>query len=237
MKKTVIVFLICALPNIGRAQISSVGLFAGMNNGVNSAYTFQAGNYSIGLESMSSGLLKNVIKEENLTLNFGVFVEHNFLSKYSFSHSIVLHQYYPSYFIIGSPTGIKVSKAGIFAIKYNLMLRLFNKGGVRLLAGPGIDINVIEKPPQPTFNDNDLNEIATQLEQTFNPVVYYLGAELGYRAGRIDIALKYNRSLNSFTQPLEYQGASYGIPTRSAFLFLNIGFLVFDKALKQAKNK
>lgn len=225
MKKFLTLLLICALPIIGKAQITSVGLTAGLNAVSNSEYTFQAGGYSIKLEN--EGAIGY--------LNFGGFVEHNLLSKYSFSHSIILHQYHPSYFIVGSPTGNKASTLGIFAINYNLNLRLFNKGGLRFLAGPGIDINTVKKPLPPTFNDNDLNKVITKLEKTIDPVVYYIGAELGYRAGRIDIALKYNYSLSSFTKPLEYQGETFGIPTRSAFLFLNISFLVFDKALRAAK--
>ncbi len=235
MKKLFLLLLICALSKQGKAQITSVGLTAGVNAAFNNSYTFQAVDYIIELGSMGSEL-KNIIKDENLRLNFGAFLEHDFLSKYSLSHSILLHQYYPSYYIIGSPNGNKRISEGVFAIKYNLMLRLFNKGGLRFLAGSGIDINIIETTPS-NFNDDGLNEIVTQLQKTFNPFVYYVGAELGYRAGRIDIALKYNHSLSSFTKPLEYQGASYGIPTRSAFLFLNIGFLVFDKNSKELKDR
>lgn len=227
MKKSIFILLICALPFMGKAQITSVGLFTGLNKGANSDYAFQAGNYIVQLNDMNSiG-----------RLGFGAFVEHNFLSKFSFSHSIILHKYSASYYIFGSTTGDQEMGIGIFAVKYNLMLRLFNKGGVRFLVGLGIDINAIETPPPPGFSDVDLNEIVNQLEETIKPVVYYAGAELGYRAGRIDIALRYNQSLNSFTQPLEYQGETYGIPTRSSFLFLNIGFLVFDKNLRSLKNK
>ncbi|MCF6352420.1 MAG: hypothetical protein L3J06_05370 [Cyclobacteriaceae bacterium] len=227
MKKIILMSLICALPYMGKAQITSVGLLAGLNAGVNKTYAFQAGNYSIMLNNMN----------DIGGLNFGAFVEHNLLTKYSLSHSVILHHYYPNYFVTGSPAGNSRGGPAVFAITYNGLLRLFNKGGVRFLAGPGIDINSLSTASMPNSTDEDLNEILAQLQNNVKPIVYYIGAELGYRAGRIDIALKYNYSLNSFTQPLAYQGETYGIPTRSAFLFLNIGFLVFDKNLRDAKKK
>ncbi len=221
-----LLFFLLALPLIGKAQITSVGLAAGVSIGSSSEYSFQAGNYLISAENIN----------EIGRLSFVGFVEHDFLSKYSFSHSITLLQYGASYFVSGSPVGNQGVLIGVFAIKYNLLLRLFNKGGIRLLAGPGIDANIVAEQPPSTFSDNDLNEVITQLGKTINPIVYNLAAELGYRAGRIDIALKYNHSLNSLTNSLAYQGENYAIPTRQAFLFLNIGFLVFDKNLRGAKN-
>ncbi|MCF6361512.1 MAG: hypothetical protein L3J29_12220 [Cyclobacteriaceae bacterium] len=227
MKKLIFMLPICALSYMGKAQITSVGITAGLNAGVNKTYTFQAGNYSILLNNMN----------DIGGLNFGVFLEHNLFTKYSLSHSIILHHYYPNYFVTGSPAGNSGGSSAVFAVTYSGLLRLFNKGGVRLLAGPGVDINSLSTAPMPDTTDEDLNEILDQLQNNVKPIVYYIGAELGYRAGRIDIALKYNYSLNSFTQPLAYQGETYGIPTRSAFLFLNIGFLIFDKNLRELKNK
>ncbi|MCF6352426.1 MAG: hypothetical protein L3J06_05400 [Cyclobacteriaceae bacterium] len=235
MKKIFLITLICALPYMGKAQITSVGLTVGVNIGGSTPYAFETGSYLIEFENVGTG--GRFSPGTNLYLNFGAFLEHNLLKKYSLSHSIILHQYAPSYAILSKSNGVKTSETvGIFVITYTGMLRLFNKGGLRFLAGPGIDINSISATP-PTFNDSNLNELVTQLQNTFNPVVFYIGAELGYRAGRIDIALKYNHSLNSLTNSLAYQGENYAIPTRQAFLFLNIGFLIFDKNLRDAKKK
>jgi len=225
--------LICALPHLGKAQITSIGLSTGVNIGGSNSYAFEVKDYYVEFAKVGSGGLFS--PGTNLYMHFGLFIEHKLLEKYSLSHSIIVHQYFPSYTITNNSNGVNVSETvGIFSITYTGLLRLFNKGGIRFLVGPGIDINSINTTP-PTFNDDNLNEIITQLQNTFNPVVFYIGGELGYRAGRIDIALKYNHSLSSLTSFLAYQGENYAIPTRQAFLFLNIGFLVFDKNLRDAK--
>lgn len=231
--KKFFVLLICVLPYFGKAQITSVGLTAGVNISSSNVYAFETSAYIIEFGNIGTGGMFS--PGTDVYLNFGAFLEHKLLKKYSLSHSIILHQYYPSYNIANKSNGAIVSETvGIFAITYTGLLRLFNKGGLRFLVGPGIDINSVSSSP-PTFNDGNLNELVTQLQNTFNPVVFYIGGELGYRAGRIDIALKYNHSLNSLTNSLAYQGENYAIPTRQAFLFLNIGFLVFDKNLRELK--
>ncbi len=235
MKKTIIISLICALPFISKAQITSVGLTAGVNISSSNVYAFETSAYIIEFGNIGTGGMFS--PGTDVYLNFGAFLEHNIGTKYTLSHSIIFHQYYPSYNIANKSNGAIVSETvGIFAITYTGLLRLFNKGGIRFLVGPGIDINSITATP-PTFNDDNVKELVIQLQDTFNPVVFYIGGELGYRAGRIDIALKYNHSLTSLTNSLTYQGENYAIPTRQAFLFLNIGFLVFDKNLRDAKKK
>jgi len=234
MQKIYLILLICILPYLVKAQITSIGLTAGVNISSSNVYTFETDAYIIEFGNIGTG--GRFSPGTNIYLNFGAFLEHNILKKYSVSHGIVLHQYYPSYFIINkSSDATATAHLAMFTITYTGLLRLYNKGGLRFLAGPGIDINSISSAP-PTFNDSDLNGLVTQLQNTFKPLVIYIGGELGYRAGRIDIALKYNHSINSLTNSLSYQGENYAIPTRQAFLFLNIGFLVFDKNLRALKN-
>ncbi len=228
-----VVIVICAMPALGMAQISAVGITAGVNIASSNVYAFETGAYFIEFEKIGTG--GRFSSGTNVYLNFGAFLEHNLLRKYSLSHSIILHQYYPSYYIVNKSDGDSFGETvSMFAVTYTGLIRLVNKGGLRLLVGPGVDINSMSAT-EPTFNDGNLNELVTQLQDTFNPVVFYFAGELGYRAGRIDIALKYNHSLNSLTNSLAYQGNNYPIPTRQAFLFFNIGFLVFDKSLRNEK--
>lgn len=215
------------MPIVGLAQIRAVGVAAGAHIASSTMVTFETNSYIIEYSNIGTG--GRFSPGTDAYLNFGAFLEHHVFKKYNLSHSIILHQYYPSYFIINTTNNRSVNETlGLFAISYTGLLQLFNKGGLRFLVGLGMDVNFTSYSP-PTFNDADLNELVTELQNTFNPLVYYIGGELGYRAGRIDLAIKYNHSLNSLTNSLAYQGNNYAIPTRQAFLFLNIGFLVFKQ--------
>ncbi|GEM_PF-5416443 len=219
-KESSILLIICALAITSRAQITAVGVKAGITMGLNKTYAFQAANYGVVLEDM----------QEFGRLNFGAMLEHNLFTHYSLSHTVLLHQYYINYFVIQANSDLRYpTGAGVYTVTYTPLFRLVNKGGLRFLAGPGIDINSLSESPKPDTPDDGLNQIVDQLQYNVKPVVYYIGTELGYRAGRLELALKFNYSLNSFAEPITFNGVTYGIPTRSAFFFLNIGFLVYNK--------
>lgn len=215
--KRILVVLLCALPLAGKAQIRAIGLSAGMTNGWNDEYFFQAGNFSIYALDINEG-----------RLTFGVFLEHTALKRFHLSHHVFTNSTYLRYYTMGSPTGNKGISASAFSIKYNGLLRLLNWHGLRLAAGAGLDFNSNRyKDYTPDFRDTTLNEISSQLKKTINPIVYYVAAEVGYRAGRFDLSFKYNHSITPITRSLEYQGEIYPIPIRAGFFFFNFSYLIY----------
>ena len=237
MMKKILLLIICALPLAGRAQITAVGLTAGVYSAMSPSYIFQAGSYSIIFDGMGRGL-QYIIQDQNVRLQFGAFAEHGLLSRFSINHQVNLYHFYPGYYIMGSPTGDKSTGAGVFSVKYNPMLRVYARKGFRFEAGAALDFNFVRNSGQGgdlQYKDDNLNVLFPALQDTFNPLVLYAAVGLAYRAGPIEMAFKYNHGVTPITNSLDYQGQNYPIPVRMRTFFLHIGILVFNKDLKESK--
>ncbi len=238
MKRLFILFFFCALSLPGRAQITALGITAGFKSDFSNAYALQVGSFVVEIPSMGTGP-GNIINEQNLYRQFGAFVEHRLLSRFTLSHQINLYHVYLQYIVVGSPEGNKSNTMGVFTTKYNALIRLYSKHGFRAAVGAGLDFNFVihGSASDFQFDDQDLNELLAALPDTFNPVVINTSAEIGYRAGLLDVSVRYSQGLTLFTRSLNYQGESYPLPIRSSGLFFNLGVLIYNKSLREQKRK